>query len=481
MSGKYAANSNQDGSNVKAFQFIEGRPSLLVSEGTEDKENRANRSPNGGISDKIRTDAAIDKSCPPSTPATRLPLADLIGNAEDSSKRRKLTEITPEEHVSWHHSVSPGASQPLVTPARKRKRARSSSPPSSQRETSNLFPANAEAQAVPPQLRTPQADPAADLWNRYTSNPTGNDTSGGKEALFAHLIKDTSPRSSSDAGSISGLRRWASCGIEWPTSAGRKKRRKLAKIVEEQDHAEQSETMAEGGPKRSKVDELLQRMKETLAREREDIPRGPSSSSPLPACGTTDATSPLQRLTTTVNQHQQTPTRSEAVPRPTNPPPAEEKLPVTSSDYGEVEIDTDMLEAIDNTAPQTQLSPVVERPCNRSPEADKVVEAPCHLDPTKNQLISDEFGGDDDEDFAADFELMASRYDSQAQQKSSGSRTVGPEPGDIGQKVEISSEDEFGDDTVDLEEFAAAEAAATQAYMAPGQSNGSVRPFPNSL
>lgn len=487
MAERRTVSSNQNKPKAKAFQFVEGHPSKLQSAGSADKEkeNVNNKSPNRDVSDKVQMDDSVptSKMCPPSTPATRLPLADLIGNAEESSKRRKLNAITPEEHVSWQHSVSPGGPQPLVTPSRKRKRARSSSPPSSQRESSNFFPANGEAQLPPQLLRTPQADPAADLWTRYTSNAGGLDTAtGAKEALFAHLIKEVSARSTTDAGSVGGLRRWASCGVEWPTSASGKKRPRLSKIVEKQSHMEQPEEGAEGGNKRSKVDQLLQRMKETLAKEREEIPRGPSSSSPFPAVGTTNATSPLERLTTALEDQQETPSRTEAVANGRQPQPlAQEKLRSSSSEYGDVEIDTDMLEIIDRTEHQTQQEPGNQQHLSNLPESYENEAGACQPDSKKEILISDEFGEEEDETFAEDFELLASKYDSQVQPKLQSSRTVSP-GSESGRRMaqEPSSEDEFGDDTIDLEEFAAAEAAATHGFAATGQSYASVCLHPNS-
>lgn len=485
MANRGAANSAQNQPRVKAFQFVEGRPSKVEREGTTvDKENGSDESPNRDFSGRVQTDdgAAVSKMCPPSTPATRLPLADLIGNAEESSKRRKLNAITPEEHVSWQHSVSPGAVQPLVTPARKRKRARSSSPPSSQRETSNFFPPNGEAQAPSQRLRTPHADPAADLWSRYTSNGGGlGAAAGAKEALFAHLIRDASPRSTADGGSIGGLRRWSSCGVEWPTSASGKKRRKLSKIIEEQSHTDQPDKKEDGGTKRSRVDRLLQRMKETLAKEREEVPRGPSSSSPLPAVGATDATSPLERLTTVMEHHEETPSRTDAISRAPQPPTAQEKLRASSSEYGDVEIDADMLDMIDHTERQTQREQTSQQRLRNRPETHEFEVQACGSNSKKGTLVSNEFGEEDDEAFAADFELLASKYDSQAALKSQSSRTVSP-GSEAGRRMdrEPSSQEEFGDDTVDLEEFAAAEAAATQAFAATGQSYASVCPRLNS-
>ena len=67
---------------------------------------------------------------PPSTPAARLPLADLVANAEDSRTRNPPnTNVSPDEQLCWR------GSQPVNTPMpRKRKRSKSSSPAPSQDE-----------------------------------------------------------------------------------------------------------------------------------------------------------------------------------------------------------------------------------------------------------------------------------------------------------------------------------------------------------
>ena len=428
--------------------------------------------------DNIDMAQAENKMCPPSTPATRLPLADLIGNPEDSSKRRMLNEITPEEHVIWQQSLSPGASQRLITPVRKRKRPRSSSPPSSQRESSHFFK-NGEAQPAPQLLKTPRGDPAADVWNHYTSIPGGpGAAAGAKEVLLAHLIKDASPRSTSDAGSVNGLRRWASCGVEWPMSASGPKRRKVRKTLEDQTHTEQADGGAVEFPKRSKVDDLLQRMKETLAREREDVSRGPSSSSPLPIIGATEATSPLLRLTTAVAQQQETPSRTEAVERIHEERRVKQDCLMSSSVYGDVDVDADMLEIVVQTEQRTQRGPQDQQVSKDAPKLQDDCTSMNKLKTTNESFISDDFGVEEDDIFAADFEQLASKFDSQVERGSgpSRSRTISPEANATDRMHrETFSEDEFGgDDAFDTEEFAAAEAAATETFAATSQTPTSV-------
>lgn len=312
----------------------------------------------------------IERRLPPSTPTPRLPLADLLGNGAD--KRRALeSNITPEEHVRWVHAQDPGSSQAALTPAKKRKRARSSSPASSQQqEPSNFFPAR-EATAtakIGGGLNTPQADPAADLWSRYASGAEG--PSIDKSAAFAHLIRDASPNSPALAGSVGGLRRWASCGVEWPHSAT--KRRRVSRHIEELPQHEEDED--ESSDKVSKVGDLLERMKETLVKPTRLLSDAPASSSPLPerAIAMPEQSPIRQRLSPVQEQPEASPVRRSQHELPAaQEPPAVVNLPVEqasareraskpSSDYGDDDdFDTDMLEAIDGTA---KLEPEVIQP-----------------------------------------------------------------------------------------------------------------------
>ena len=465
---------------VKAFQFIEGRPSIPQCDDGADKENVAVQT----SYDEQEENAAPNKICPPSTPATRLPLVDLIGNPEESSKRRKPNSVTPEEHVLWQHSISFGKSQPTVTPVGKRKRARSSSPASSsQRETSNFFPTRASGQRAQQLLKIPQGDPAADLWQRYRTNVSGNDTSiKGNDAIFAHLIKEASPRSTTDAGSVSRMRRWVSCGVEWPTSESKSKRRRTdagSRKAPDQQSAIHSEVEEEG--KRSKVDVLLELMKETLSKENH---REPSSSSPLPAAGSTDATSPLERLGTAAEELHETPCRAPGGHR-VQGPPVPQKAQSSFSEYSDAEIDMEILQVIDcaekRTGPHTQI---ISMQRSSSAEANQNSNAyQQDLDDGKfEDFVSDEFGGDDDDIFTADLELLVAKYDSQPQPQPSCSTAVGAKDGRAEPEAQILSfEDEFGIDAIDMEQFTAAEAAATQSLMAADQSFTSVCPLRYSV
>jgi DNA replication ATP-dependent helicase Dna2 len=482
----------QTRTKLKAFQFIEGKPSVNSADNNADKENWHQRL-EAPKQTPVKPMHQMSVECansglPPSTPATRLPLADLIGNPDE--KLISTSKDTPEEHVLWQHNQTPTSSRPAITPARKRKRARSSSPASSQNEPANFSTAKEpfDVQGLQQSLRTPQADPAADLWIRYASANDGTD-SNNKSITFAHLLRDSSPGSSATKGSISGLRRWASCGVEWPVSATKSKRRRIIRR-EDGPSEDGSGQQDDGLPKKSKVGLLLERMKESLSKPPERIPDGPSSSSPLPERPVIEENgSPLHRLApvqeeeSPVNQHFGSAQRSGRI----------RKSQASSSEYGDDDIDFDMLEAIESTAvvthsqskpPVQNLSTIVEEPpappsfLRSIPEPRNQPQAPprqsTNIAPVKPQVVYNEFGDDDDDLFAEDLELVASVYESQANKPLPQQQVQrAPVRGDMsgvagGQVVQVLSDDEFGDDDIDDGLFAAAEVAATQAFKASG-------------
>lgn len=211
-------------------------------------------------------------SCPPpSTPSTtRLPLADLVGNVDDSSRHAPNPVASPEEQLVWR------GSQPTNTPLprKNKKRARSSSPVAPSQED-NRF------DSVKKDMTTPQADPAMELWSRYTGNK--GTPSAHKSVAFAHLINESSPRSAAAAGSVSGLRRWASCGVEFPAS--HKKRRRTHGVFQgEKEGAEDvfasapsSDTTTSGHSAKPNIASMVQRMRECVSKSQ------PRMSSQLPS------------------------------------------------------------------------------------------------------------------------------------------------------------------------------------------------------
>ncbi|KAF2401373.1 hypothetical protein EJ06DRAFT_389449 [Trichodelitschia bisporula] len=532
---------------LESFQFIEGTPSKPTRQprakrtvhSTTEQENEVVHLevPKGKRSDRTASKPSFSLLHPsisgplPSSPATRLPLVDLIGNQGGStpSKNALPRMNSPEEHVQWQHVHSPAGSSHAVTPARRRKRARSSSPiGSSQPDLVGI------ALTKNTGLKTPRADPAADLWNRYAVEDSSAEAKAAaagppnkKPAVFSHLIREASPRSLPTSGSVSGLRRWASCGTEWPT-----KRRKTAEGRDEDGELPDAEADNQSGDKKSRIGSLLERMKESMYHSTE-----PSSSSPLPmpaarTVGIGDV-SPLQKRVgrlELIREEKELKDTSDSESTVTGEPPVVESTRhvESSSDFGDdFDIDQDMLEAIEDAAvaaaaivadrkpTEQQKPPYLEQgslPQPRSPlkspplpnqvpvqkpapppprpaYTDKSIQRPAHIPPPPPppaHLIpvpsSDEFGDDDDEMFAADLVELASKFDdtpksgrpqapAQQQLGYSGANADGLGASAAAPVDEFDDDDEFGED-ISFDEFAAAELAATQAARNRGQKPG---------
>ncbi|KAA8625337.1 Superfamily I DNA and RNA helicase and helicase subunits [Pyrenophora tritici-repentis] len=440
--------STQTRTKLKSFQFVESASNAESLKACEaEKENlpaalakisksmatpKANRVAkdvsNNNKTPKLPT---ITDCPPPSTPATkRLPLADLVGNIDDSSRHAPPPVASPEEQLIWRGSQA--VNTPL--PRKNKKRARSSSPAPSQ-EDSRLDQARKD-------ITTPQADPAMELWSRYT-NSKGT-PGANKNVAFAHLINESSPRSAAAAGSVNGLRRWASCGVEFPAS-NVKRRRVHGVFHQEKDTTEDvfagassSDGTMPGQPAKPNIASMVQRMRECVSKPQPRIySQLPSSSSPLPAAGDRQGVSsgsPLQR-----RAREQDMDTSETM-QPGSEPlgvglDGDDELvqeeddsnvelvadqpqasPGSSDDFGDDDFDTDLVEALD-IVPQhvdqpTYLTSYVTVPTE--PVSPPPPEQHVTLPALPQTGSDDEFGIDDEDDFAADLEQVASLYDTRS-------------------------------------------------------------------
>jgi DNA replication ATP-dependent helicase Dna2 len=502
--------SIQTRTKLKAFQFIEGAPSVETAKEREaEKENlpaalgKATKSMGTPKASRVMKDAGTTNKTPklpttidcppPSTPATtRLPLADLVGNIDDSSRQAPQPVPSPEEQLIWRGSQA--VNTPL--PRKNKKRARSSSPAAPSQEEHRHDPTRND-------VTTPQADPALELWSRYTNcrdTPTAN-----KSVAFAHLINESSPRSAAAAaaGSVNGLRRWASCGDQFPAS-NRKRRRTHGVFQAETENTEDvfacapsSDGMMRGQPVKPNIANMVQRMRECVTRSQPRInSQLPSSSSPLPGGDDRQdslAGSPLQRrireqdadTSETLQDEQLLETEAgmdddlvqdeehvDAEPIHNTLPPASQG---SSDEFGDDDFDADMVEALDPTpqaveipAPTTSYVTIPTEPVYRPPGPRELAAAP----PVQAGGDDDDFGLDDEDDFAADLEHVASLYDTRAVESPLADTAPLAGTAGIATAQNVASapvislldddEDEFGGD-IDADEFAAAEVAATQA------------------
>lgn len=228
----------------------------------------------------------IEASLLPSTPAVRIDLEDLIGNTEDIFNRPAPLG-TPGDHVHWHNGPnSSDVASAVPTTQRSRKRARSSSPASSQLERSAHFGTQGEDNGSDrPQksARTPDNDPTQDLWRRYMN---ANGSRHGEDGTLPSLARlpPSSPTTPSTDTKDSGLRRTVSCGVQWPTSKSKRRKLEASDSLNRTKNifaASRREILAREMPKTSRVSLLVEKIQESLARQARADDE-PSSSTPLP-------------------------------------------------------------------------------------------------------------------------------------------------------------------------------------------------------
>jgi DNA replication ATP-dependent helicase Dna2 len=149
----------------------------------------------------------------------------------------------------------------------------------------------------------------------------------------------------------------------------------------------------------------------------------------------------------------------------------------SSDDFGD-DFDADMVEALDISPQQTPAQTALPA---RSTSYVTTPTEPVHPPPqyppaavhvSRQGSDDDEFGMDDEDDFAADLEQVASLYDTRSVESPTADQApVSDTKGAAGTASAVSApvislldddEDEFGED-IDADEFAAAEVAATQA------------------
>ncbi|PIB00773.1 DNA replication ATP-dependent helicase/nuclease dna2 [Cercospora beticola] len=449
---------------LKAFSFAASEPKEHKIEAAKSEQGSGNASRKG--SSMHSTPQLEQSNSFPCTPGARLPLEDLIGDCDEVKKDEEVLR-SPEEQIGW----IPNSSSELLTPnRRKRKRAKSSSPscPGSSSQAHGVSTQAAHQNSVG---RTPAADPAADLWQRYASGRTSGEHLQAPENTF---IFQASPRPLETPVKGGGLRRWASTGNDWPSSKNKRQRTGVGKTS---INVWQDQTAVESGGK-SRVATMVQKLQESLATQkleqaRREAPHPatvdlPSSSSPLPDTGDfapkVQATSPL-------------PARRPALPMPR--PPMQTLRPTLS---GGIRFDASR-QAGDplnpGAAPTYSLQskaplPAYKRPSIiRPPSQPKV---PQIVEPAAPRVVDDVEFGDDD------FDLTVDDIDELCSQKPP-TRKVSPRknthkapepalinaPGRPAQQgpttITIDDDDEFGDGGIDEDSFVQAEFSATQAMQ----------------
>ena len=275
------AASSQSRSKLKAFQFHEDEEPREDQDSFRNndigKENKSpkddQRSPsqmNPPLLPSSQKSAGKELRDCPQTPIGRLPLSELLANGDDA---RQNLAYTPKERVLWENSPMIAGLSNSIPAKKKRKRAHSASPSSSsQNEASAHFAGRKtkkDSETSQQALKTPKADPADDLWSRYSLNTNGRSPSAPGALPFSHLIHSSSPQTPAShlQNRDSGLRRAFSC-IEWPTSAS--KRRKMHHHESKTEVATRFPEPAESAlkSKMSRVSILVEKIHDGLSKQR---------------------------------------------------------------------------------------------------------------------------------------------------------------------------------------------------------------------
>jgi hypothetical protein len=345
---------------LKAFQFIDGAPSLQ----SDDKENR--------IEQQVQLDGTTAK--PALKPPARWEKADTNRDKEQAVKtvgrpplshlagpQRPVQQISPSqenshtEELLWRRST-PKCPDICATPARKnndksasngnkRKRPMSSSPPS---DLSRKF-------------KTPKQDPAEDVWSRYCGDKSFHAPNSGEgldqasQSKLENLLIDSSPRSSATVGSVGGLRRYASCGVQFPTSREKEKRQQgRLERFRAQAPPPAFEPTDASGSRMSKVGQLLEEAKRMEMQKRLRAMDAVQTNTEAEAIDTDNVFKPPPRPS-----FQESPLHSKSNNDASVDVAAEPKS--DSTDFGEVDIDPDqlddMFQAIENPGVKQDPAP----------------------------------------------------------------------------------------------------------------------------
>ncbi|KAI0173452.1 hypothetical protein GGR52DRAFT_387905 [Hypoxylon sp. FL1284] len=400
------------------------------------------------------------------TPVSRLAWQDLIGKTEI---REKEDETSPNDKIGWdtREDSQQGLKMSPVMPGRRgKKRARSSSPVSSPANSKPHTPA-VNVEKLSRALKSPHADPAMELWDRFSlGGPTTITPIGAMNSALAQIMVSSSPRPSRTPGE-GGLRRAISCGANWP------KRRRVERAEAPRPMDVIVDESPSGGSKSSMVNALLQTVNGEINKSKAIKTHHHSAKSP----------SPNKKRAPTIAQPSGSPTRRKSPSKPVLPSNVDRTAQTTDkprpnasmdalSDYGDDDFDDDTLMELDASVYQTR---------EEHAQADiKVPTADTGQDPVQQQPLQgsessdDEFADMDDDVFAAAENLMTqidSSHNPVDKPDTLPQTSVAAQekPTDVANDF---AEDAFEDDFGDFD-FEAAEIAATQSASSK-KANGSL-------
>ncbi|KAL8827592.1 MAG: hypothetical protein Q9191_003091 [Dirinaria sp. TL-2023a] len=386
------AASTQSRNKLRAFQFDQENSEPSKGDGGDyvAKAENGDPLPKSQQSQHIAQQDGYKnfKECP-QTPMSRLPLAELVASGEDTNQRFNLT---PVERVLWQTRDSEhGSSQKTPAGSSRRKRAHSSSPVSSSQKK---YKTPGHVPTLERPLKTPQADPAGELWKRYSLNACGNKGLSPTRAIgqpFSQLMNSSSPETPARrlmGRECIGLRRSFSCGAEWPTSAA--KRRKTQHVTGHHEPA--AALVTQEAPNKSQVSRsrlslLVAKIQEGLARpasdKSEDVPTS-SGKSPCQIGHETGPGRPELSSSQARRRASESPTSEKTVtPRRVLAQPQEDKTRAheefddPSSEFGDDELDIEVFEAAGIEAEAESSTPcrAYAQQCNTGLDQNLVMEA----------------------------------------------------------------------------------------------------------
>ncbi|KAG7286606.1 hypothetical protein NEMBOFW57_008917 [Staphylotrichum longicolle] len=357
-----------------------------------------------------------DKAVTVATPASRTAWQDLLSKPEAPHDDENLS---PGERILWRNdddSSQPLAMSPLLT-RKGRKRARSSSPISS--PASKHATPTVDIKKLAQVLRTPRADPALDLWDRFSVPGTHTSPSGLTNPLLAQLMVSSSPRPKDGSGPASErpLRKAISCGSHWP------KRRKVERA--NSDLGTASAATSQPDSKSSMVSALLETVNGEINKSKPTSPQRRSQQRRSPSVQAAATRSPSRR------QHGSSPLAKKSTGGKQVSP--EDKA---SSDYGDDEFDDETLLELDaSILVQGDESTLVVSAEESDQQAQPVQKA-----------ADDEFGEFDDDFFDGAEDLVAEVEAKHASQNP----LLGQQP-TAPAKAWVGDDDAFGDDFDDVD------------------------------
>ena len=418
----------------------------------------------------------------PQTPAGRLTLTELVASCEDPKKQN--VNLTPVERVVWENlpiDSSQGSSQERSSTTKNRKRPRSFSSEASSQKCSRENPHDkiaADLQRLQASLNTPNVDPASELWSRYSLKAREKGKLSPETPFaqsFSQLLNSSSPPTPAAHARLkesAGLRRSFSCGIEWPVSAA--KRRKVKHNVTDLGVEVELDPERTTEPRpQSRLSELVDEIHDELMKPIRKNGREASNvalSSSLPDFSNlrheraAEAATILQPKDP-VHSYSKASKSSESPIRDAGATeiPRSTKLIDASSEFGEDDLDADMIVAMDNAAsshePKASINTLQHTDLGKN--AGKLSDA-FSATPFAQDNQVDDFEDGSSDVFAADLEEVVALYDQgqrtevermaeglKAPPEKTSEAGIIKQSANLSQVVEGSNEasdDEYGDD-----------------------------------